>query len=99
MTNHIIRDSKRRNLYSRYEIIRKQLKTIFENLSLPLSIRLEAYTKLNKLPRNSSITRLRRRCVVTGRGRAVYQDFKLSRLTFRELASGGYLAGVKKSSW
>lgn len=99
MTNHIIRDNKRRKLFNKYESLRKQLKAIFENLSLPPAIRQEAYSKLNQLPRNSTITRVRRRCVITGRGRAVYQDFKLSRLTFRELASNGYLTGIKKSSW
>lgn len=99
MTNHILRDEKRRKLFNKYETIRKQLKAIFENTSLPLAIRQEAYLKLNKLPRNSAVSRVRRRCVITGRGRAVYQDFKLSRLAFRELASNGYLMGVKKASW
>ena len=58
-----------------------------------------ARLKLAKLPRNSSPTRVRNRCELTGRPRAVYRKFKLSRLALRELASSGALPGVVKSSW
>ncbi len=61
--------------------------------------RFGARLKLAKLPRNSSPTRVRNRCEITGRPRAVYRKFKLSRLALRELASSGALPGVVKSSW
>ncbi len=61
--------------------------------------RFDARLKLAKLPRNSSPTRVRNRCELTGRPRAVYRKFKLSRLALRELASSGALPGVVKSSW
>jgi len=61
--------------------------------------RFGARLKLADLPRNSSPTRIRNRCEMTGRPRAVYRKFKLSRLALRELASSGALPGVVKSSW
>jgi small subunit ribosomal protein S14 len=54
---------------------------------------------LAKLPRNSSRTRLRNLCELTGRSRAVYKKFKLSRLKLRELALAGKIPGMRKSSW
>jgi len=54
---------------------------------------------LQKLPRNSSPTRLRNRCSVTGRGRGVYRKFGLCRNMFRQLASEGKIPGVRKASW
>lgn len=59
----------------------------------------EAQAALQKLPRNSSPTRLKNRCAVTGRSRAYMRKFGLSRITFREMASLGLLPGVRKSSW
>ena len=61
--------------------------------------RFEARLKLSKLPRNSSKSRIRNRCSLTGRPRAVYRKFGLSRIALRELASNGKLPGVVKSSW
>lgn len=54
---------------------------------------------LQKLPKNSSPTRLKNRCNITGRGRGYLRDFGLSRIKFRELASVGEIPGVRKSSW
>ncbi len=54
---------------------------------------------LAKLPRNSSATRLRRLCRLTGRSRAVYRKFQVSRLVFRDMALDGLIPGVKKASW
>ncbi|MEL6310010.1 MAG: 30S ribosomal protein S14 [Chloroflexota bacterium] len=54
---------------------------------------------LAKLPRNSSPTRLRNRCGVTGRSRGYIRRFGLSRITFREMALKGEIPGVTKSSW
>jgi len=49
--------------------------------------------------RDSSLTRVRNRCVLGGRGGGVLSDFRLSRIYFRELALLGKLPGVKKASW
>lgn len=97
--NKAIKDQKIRALVQKYEAKRMELKSIFYNQSLPESVRQQAFTELDQLPKNSSATRVRNRCVLTGRGRAVYQMFKMSRICFRELASMGAIPGVKKASW
>ena len=57
------------------------------------------YTGLTMLPRDASPTRLVNRCEITGRRRGYLRRFKMSRITFRELASHGMIPGVTKSSW
>ena len=57
------------------------------------------YIGLSQLPRNASPARLSRRCQSTGRKRGYIGRFKISRITFRELASHGLIPGVTKSSW
>jgi len=57
------------------------------------------YASLAQLPRDASPTRLVNRCRITGRRRAFIRRFRLSRITFRELASAGLIPGVTKSSW
>lgn len=57
------------------------------------------YVGLQKLPRNSSPTRLRNRCKITGRPRGYMRQFGISRITFREMASKGLIPGIKKASW
>jgi small subunit ribosomal protein S14 len=58
-----------------------------------------ARVALNKMPRDSSIIRVRNRCALTGRARGYLRKFKLSRLTFREMANQGLIPGVTKASW
>jgi small subunit ribosomal protein S14 len=57
------------------------------------------YAGLTQLPRDANPTRVVNRCEVTGRRRGFIRRFKVSRLTFRELASQGLIPGVTKSSW
>ncbi|KAH7521440.1 hypothetical protein FEM48_Zijuj07G0033400 [Ziziphus jujuba var. spinosa] len=97
--NANIRDHHRRVLAARFELQRKLYKSMYKDSSLPGELREESRFKLSKLPRNSSFTRVRNRCIFTGRGRAVYEVFRMSRIVFRELASKGMLMGVKKASW
>ena len=93
------RNAEVKRLIGVYADKRAALKKIANDESLPLEERFEARLKLAELPRNSSPTRIRNRCEITGRPRAVYRKFKLSRLALRELASSGALPGVVKSSW
>ena len=58
-----------------------------------------AELKLQKLPRNSSPTRVRSRCLITGRGKGVYRKFGLCRNMFRLLALEGKIPGMRKASW
>ncbi|WP_377521576.1 30S ribosomal protein S14 [Priestia megaterium] len=83
----IAKEKKRQALVEKYAELRKQLKEQGN------------YDELQKLPRDSSPTRLHNRCEVTGRPRGYLRKFKLSRIAFRELAHKGQLPGVKKSSW
>jgi small subunit ribosomal protein S14 len=78
---------------------RDALKAIANDESLPLEDRFEARLKLAKLPRNSSKTRIRNRCEVTGRPRAYYRKLRMSRIAMRDLGSTGQIPGLVKSSW
>ncbi|GAB4845515.1 ribosomal protein S14, S11 [Ancistrocladus abbreviatus] len=94
-----ILDHKRRLLAAKYELRRKLYKALCYDPDLPSNMREKHRYKLSKLPRNSSFTRVRNRCIFTGRPRAVYEKFRMSRIVFRSLASQGLLMGVKKASW
>ncbi len=78
---------------------RARLKAIVMDQSKPMEDRFEASLKLAQVPRNSSKTRIRNRCELTGRPRGVYRKHKLSRIALRELGSKGLIPGLVKSSW
>ena len=78
---------------------RDALKAVANDESLPLEERFSARLKLAKLPRNSSKTRIRNRCMITGRPRAFYRKLKMSRIALRDLGSNGQIPGLVKSSW
>jgi len=78
---------------------RQALKQRSLDINLSEEERQDARIALNKMPRDSSIIRLRNRCSMTGRARGFLRKFKLSRLTFREMANNGMIPGVTKSSW
>jgi small subunit ribosomal protein S14 len=83
----IARNEKRKRLVSKYAKKRAALKEAGD------------MEGLQKLPRNSSPTRVVNRCSVTGRSRAVYRKYGLTRHVFRQLALEGKLPGIKKASW
>ncbi len=99
MTNFIEKDSVKRQLVAKNELKRLEYKSIIKNQRISKQTRYKYISKLNKLNKNSSETKIRNRCILTGRGRAVYQMFRLSRIKFRELASQGMLPGIQKASW
>ena len=78
---------------------RDALKAVIMNKETDMEERFDAVMKLAKMPRNSAKVRIRNRCEVSGRPRAFYRKFKLSRIALRELASAGQIPGVIKSSW
>ena len=98
-TSSIKKNLKRINLVNKFSKKREALKKIIKNKKLPLDERFKAQLKLAKLPRNSSKTRIRNRCEITGRPHGVYRKFKVSRIALRELASEGKMPGMTKSSW
>jgi len=90
---------RRQKLVARYAEKRSELKDLISDQTQPADVRFAATLALAKLPRNSSKTRVRNRCLVTGRPRAYYRKFKMSRIALRDLASTGMIPGVTKSSW
>ena len=89
----------RRQMVARYAPKRKKLKAIAADLSKQPEERFAARLKLAQLPRNSSATRVRNRCELTGRSRGYYRKLKVCRNMLRELASQGLIPGMVKSSW
>jgi small subunit ribosomal protein S14 len=98
-TSSVEKNNRRVRMAEQYAAKRTKLKEMALDDRLTPEERFGARLKLAKLPRNSSPTRIRNRCEMTGRPRAVYRKFKLSRLALRQLASLGALPGVVKSSW
>lgn len=98
-TSMIERDKKRRRLAKKYKVRRTRLKAIAGDRSLPAEERFAARLKLAELPRNSSPTRARNRCALTGRPRGYYRKLRMSRIALRDLGSQGQIPGMVKSSW
>ena len=98
-TSMINRQTKREKLVRKFAAKRAALKRQARDMKATPEERMTARETLAKLPRNSSAVRLRTRCQLTGRPRAVYRKFMLSRIAFRELALAGQLPGVHKASW
>jgi len=98
-TSSIEKNNRRRKMAKRFAGRRARLKAIAYDKELPLEERFEAQLKLAQLPRNSSATRIRNRCEVTGRSRAYYRKLKMSRIALRDLGSKGLIPGLVKSSW
>lgn len=95
----IEKNEARRRLVKKFAARRSKLKAIADNEQLSMEERFEARLKLAELPRNSSATRIRNRCEVTGRPRAFYRKLKVSRIALRELGNKGLIPGLVKSSW
>ena len=83
----IERNKRKKKTVEKYAKLRAELKAKGDQVGLSM------------LPRDASPTRVVNRCEITGRRRAFLRRFRMSRLTFRELASQGMIPGVTKSSW
>lgn len=99
MKSKILHDKKKRQIVQKYELKKMYLKIHSSNLHVLNKTRWLDQLKLNTLPRNSSKTRVRNRCILTGRARSVIRKFRLSRIMFRELGNFGKIPGLRKSSW
>ena len=95
----IAREVRRIKTVAKFADKRVSLKAIMNDEKATSEERYEASVKLQKLPRNSSPSRVVRRCQVTGRPHAVYRKFGLSRIKLREAAMRGDIPGLVKSSW
>ncbi len=95
----IERELKRTKLVKRYAAKRAALKAIIRDVKSSDADRQVAQAKLNALPRDSSPSRVRNRCAITGRPHAVYRKFGLGRNKLREAAMRGEIPGLTKASW
>jgi small subunit ribosomal protein S14 len=95
----IEKNNRRKKMAENAHAKRTKLKAIIADKQRPMEERFAATLKLAALPRNSSPTRIRNRCELTGRPRSVYRKTKLSRIAMRELGSKGLVPGLVKSSW
>jgi small subunit ribosomal protein S14 len=95
----IEKNNRRRRLAKKHSGRRSRLKAAARDKTKPMEERFAATLKLAELPRNSSATRVRNRCEMTGRPRAFYRKHKLSRIALRDLGSKGMIPGLIKSSW
>ena len=92
----IYKDLKLRKTYYKFESTLIMLKALTYNSILPLSVRQSIYQIFHKLSIKS--TRIRNRCLYTGRGRGVMSEYRMSRIQFRNLADSGLIPGVKRAS-
>lgn len=93
------REAKRAKMVAKYAAKRAELFAIINNANLGDEERMDARLKLQQLPRNSSPSRQRNRCALTGRPRGVFRKFGLCRLKLRESAMRGEVPGMTKASW
>ena len=98
-TSVVEREKKREKIQAKFATKRKGLKEIINDRSASDDDRWDAQGKLQKLPRNASPFRRRRRCAITGRPRGVYRKFGLARTKLREAAMRGDVPGLVKASW
>jgi small subunit ribosomal protein S14 len=95
----VLRDVKRAKMVQQYAKKRQALKAIISNPKARPDDKQAAIDKLQSLPRDSSPSRMRSRCAITGRSRGYYQKFGLSRVKLRELTLAGDIPGLSKASW
>jgi small subunit ribosomal protein S14 len=98
-TSMVNREAKRTKLVKKFAAKRDELKTIIANPDASYEDKMDAVTRLNKLPRDSSPVRQRNRCELSGRPRGVYRKFGLGRNKLREATMRGDVPGLRKASW
>jgi len=97
--SQINRNKKREKMVVQYAAKRLALKTRAEDMDVPPEERFAARLKLAKLSRNSSKTRIKHRCELSGRSKGYYRKLKVSRIALRDLANFGQIPGMTKASW
>ena len=98
-TSMINRDIKRKKLVKKFAARRAALKATIASTTASYEEKMDAVVKLQKLPRDSSPSRVRNRCELTGRSRGVYSKFGLGRNKLREATMRGDVPGLRKASW
>ncbi len=98
-TSMVNRETKRAKLVKKFAAKRDALKKVISSESASYEERMDAAIRLQKLPRDSSPSRMTTRCALTGRPRAVYSKFGLGRNKLREATMRGDVPGLRKASW
>ena len=98
-TSMVNRDAKRAKLAKQHAAKRDALKKIVSSPTASYEEKIEAATRLQKLPRDSSPSRQRNRCELSGRPRGVYSKFGLGRNKLREATMRGDVPGLRKAGW
>jgi len=98
-TSKLARNAQRKELVARYATKRAALKAVIMNPKSTDEEKTAAGHAIRKLPRDSSATRVRNRCSMSGRPRAFLRTFGLSRIALRDMALNGLIPGVRKASW
>lgn len=98
-TSKIAKNNRRKVLVERYAERRAELVKILKDPEASYEDKREAYAAIAKMPRDASATRYRNRCNVSGRPRAYFRKFGLSRIAVRDMAHRGELPGIRKASW
>jgi small subunit ribosomal protein S14 len=99
MQKKIKKNIRQRFLFKNLEKKRLIIKIISNNYNLKKQIRWKVEQRWFNFDRNSSLTRIKNICILTGRSKSIYRFFKVSRLQLRKLASTGFLPGISKYSW
>tara|TARA_R110000787_G_scaffold187093_19_gene298955 strand:- start:2959 stop:3264 length:306 start_codon:yes stop_codon:yes gene_type:complete len=97
--NMIEREKKREALVAKYAARREKLRVILKDPNASYEDKQAASIQMQKLPRDGSYTRQRKRCAITGRPRGVYRKFGLGRHKLREAMMRGEVPGLKMASW
>lgn len=95
----IAREKKRQELITKYRKLREELRAAVKSAAVSDEAKAAAETRLQKLPRDSSPSRMRNRCNLTGRPHGYYRKFGLGRNKLRESVMRGDVPGVTKASW
>lgn len=98
-TSMIVREQRRLKIAEKFAVKRMALKAIIKSVKASDDEKWDAQVKLQKLPRDASPSRQRRRCQITGRPHGVYRKFGLCRIKLREAAMRGDVPGLTKASW
>ncbi len=98
-TSMVNREIRRRQIVQKYAAKRRELKELLRNPNLGDEERAEAQRKFHSLPRDSSPSRIRNRCAISGRAHGYYRKFGLARNKLREAAMRGDVPGLVKASW
>ena len=98
-TSKLAKNAERKELVQRHAAKRAQLKAVIASPKSSDDEKREAVNTLAGMPRNSSATRIRNRCAMSGRPRGFLRHFGLSRIALRDMALNGFIPGVRKASW